>query len=201
MRRRIKSSSRSTRESTLRRGFTLAEVLVTVAIVSLLAAVMIPAVAGQLSKGDVGRVEADLSNIRSGIEAFLSDVHRYPARVSDLTKSVTGNNDILGNAYPAALSTKWKGPYMQQDTVTFSGSTGAGLPTALGGTIINAFEKFTNAANTTDYVTVRIVGLTVADFNKIDADIDGVVNQTGGSLRFKTGTTVDTIKYLAIPIQ
>ncbi|MDQ6718185.1 MAG: type II secretion system GspH family protein, partial [Gemmatimonadota bacterium] len=42
-----------------RRGFTLAEVLVTLAIIAVMAAVLLPALNSQISKGDAGRLASD----------------------------------------------------------------------------------------------------------------------------------------------
>src|SRR5688500_19840537 len=110
-----------------RRGFTLAEILVALALMALLAAVLLPTVAGQVLKGDAGRVVQDLEAVRAGSERFLTDLRRYPGRYSDLSKAITvGETDILGNAYNAGLVSKWKGPYVTKDTITASVETGFG---------------------------------------------------------------------------
>src|SRR5689334_2447968 len=54
----------------VRRGFTLAEVLVTVTIVAVLAAVMVPAVINQVQKGDVPSAGQDMDGIRTAITTF-----------------------------------------------------------------------------------------------------------------------------------
>src|SRR5438552_3028167 len=79
------------------RGFTLAEVLVTLAIIAVMAAVLLPALNSQLSKGDTGRLESDLTTIQSAAQAFVSDVHRFPANVAALTTAITsGTVDLNG---------------------------------------------------------------------------------------------------------
>src|SRR6478672_9281642 len=92
-------------------GFTLAEVLVTLAIIAIMAAVLLPALNQQIAKGDTGRLASDLTNIQTAAQAFVSDVHRYPSIMSQLTTSVSGT-DINSVAIPAALQLKWKGPYI-----------------------------------------------------------------------------------------
>jgi prepilin-type N-terminal cleavage/methylation domain-containing protein len=176
-------------------GFTLAEVLVTLALMALLAAVLLPTVAGQILKGDAGRVVSDLQAVRGGQEQFLADIHRYPGKYSDLSKVIAvTNTDILGNAYNAGMVSKWKGPYVTKDTVN------ASVPTGFGGAITNVFMQVTNT-NAVPYLTVVITGINGPDFDKIDEQIDGVVNRTGGLLRWVSAGGVDSTKFLAMPIQ
>src|SRR3954452_10438062 len=52
-------------------GFTLPEVLVTVTLISALAAVVVPAVAGQLKKRDPSRVRNHFASIRGAVDQFL----------------------------------------------------------------------------------------------------------------------------------
>ena len=176
------------------RGFTLAEILIALALIAILAAVLLPTVAGQILKGDAGRVMQDLEAVRSGADQFLADVHRYPGKVSDLTTAITtAKTDINGNTYPSGLVSKWSGPYLTKDTLN------ASIQTGFGGSIVNTFTKNMNT-NGVNYVTVMIVGIAYPDFARIDVQLDGTADSTKGLLRFKPGT-VDTIKFLATPIQ
>ena len=177
------------------RGFTLAEILVALALMALLAAVLLPTVAGQILKGDAGRVGQDLQAVRGGAEQFLADVHRYPGRYSDLSKVIAiANTDLLGSNYNAGLVSKWKGPYVTKDTVNSAVDTG------FGGSITNTFARVTNT-NAIQYLTVVIVGISGPDFDKIDEQVDGVINRTSGLLRWNSTGGIDSTKFLAIPIQ
>jgi type II secretory pathway pseudopilin PulG len=181
-----------------RLAFTLAEILVALALMALLAAVLLPTVAGQILKGDAGRVVADLQAVRGGAESFLADVHRYPGKYSDLSKLITTtaatHTDILGNAYNAGMVSKWKGPYITKDT------TNASIETGFGGSMRNVFIQVTNT-NAIPYLTVVVVGISGPDFDKIDEQVDGVVNRTSGLLRWVSTGGIDSTKFLAIPIQ
>lgn len=181
-------------------GFTLAEILVALALIALLAAVLLPTVAGQILKGDAGRVMQDVDAVRSGIDQFLADVHRYPGGYAQLSNAINNTEtDINGNVYTTGLASKWAGPYVTKDT----NSLGV-VETGFGGTIHKTFVK-TVHTNGVDYVTVRIFGVSGADFDKIDAQIDGSstspAGRTSGLLRWGTSGTVDTTKFLATPIQ
>lgn len=176
-------------------GFTLAEILVALALIALLAAVLLPTVAGQILKGDAGRVMQDVTAVRSGIEQFLADVHRYPGRYADLSLPITiAGTDINGNVYTSGLVAKWAGPYVTKDL------TGSVVQTGFGGDIQNTFIKTVTTAPI-NYLTVVIYGITGPDFDKIDIQMDGTgTSRTTGLLRWGTGAS-DTTKFLAIPIQ
>lgn len=180
-----------------RRGFTLAEILVALALMALLAAVLLPTVAGQVLKGDAGRVVQDLEAVRAGAERFLTDIRRYPGKYSDLSRAITvANTDILGSAYTSGQVTKWEGPYITKDTITASVETG------FGGRITNVFKTELNT-NAVSYLTVVVTGITGPDADRIDEQIDGpsATPRTTGLLRWVSSGGIDSLKYLAMPIQ
>jgi general secretion pathway protein G len=182
-----------------RRGFSLAELLVGMAIIALLAAVLIPAVAGQISKSDVTRTLQDLSAMRTGVEQFVADVRRYPGKLSHMTNPITNaQRDVNLVLYPATLVSRWKGPYVGRDTSAGSG----GFITGFGAIALDSLVRVTFQPGV-NYATVRIAGVTQADFDRMDVEIDGAVNATSGVLRWVTGgaSGVDTVKFLTIPIQ
>lgn len=182
-------SMRITRRA--RRGFTLAEVLVTLAIVAIMAAVLLPALNSQISKGDIGRLASDLTNIQTAAQAFLSDVHRYPSSTSQLTTSV-GTTDINGITIPPALLLKWKGPYISRDVIA---NTGAG------GTISSTLSVITSS--TLSYLTVTVSNIAPSDFANIEGILDegtsSSTSTTAGIIRYSSGTQV--LSFLALPIQ
>ncbi len=180
-------------------GFTLAEILVALALMALLAAVLLPTVAGQIMKGDVGRVIQDLEAVRSGSEQFLTDIRRYPGRYSDLSSVITATKtDILGNTYTAGMVSKWKGPYVTKDTLNSS------IETGFSARINNAFARFTHT-NAVQYLTVVVTGIAGTDFDKIDEQVDGPsvspAGRTTGLLRWNSTGGIDSLKYFAMPIQ
>jgi prepilin-type N-terminal cleavage/methylation domain-containing protein len=182
-----------------RSGFSLAEILIALAIIATLAAVLIPTVAGQLSKSDATRAIQDITAIRTGVEQFLADVRRYPGRVSHLANVITAaQRDINTALYPASVVSKWKGPYLGRDTVPGSG----GYQTGFGGVIRDSLQTATFQPGVL-YVTVVIAGIPLAEFNRIDGEIDGTVSATTGQLRWVTGgaSGIDTVRFLAMPIQ
>ncbi|HYC53299.1 MAG TPA: prepilin-type N-terminal cleavage/methylation domain-containing protein [Gemmatimonadaceae bacterium] len=187
------------RRNAVRRAFTLAEILVALALMALLAAVLLPTVAGQITKGDAGRIVQDLEAVRSGAEQFLTDIRRYPGRYTDLSTAITtARTDILGNAYNAGMVSKWKGPYVTKDTLNASVETG------FSGRITNNFARFTNT-NAVQYLTIVVTGVAGTDFDKVDEQVDGPsvspAGRTTGLLRWNSTGGIDSLKFFAMPIQ
>src|SRR5437764_10627601 len=113
------------RKSFNRRGFTLPEVLVTVTIVAVLAAVMVPAVLNQVGKGDIPSVAQDLGAIRTAITTFAADTRRFPGHLTDLTGTtlLTTAKDFSGVAYGTDAA-NYHGPYLPTVAGPHTGPTG-----------------------------------------------------------------------------
>lgn len=178
------------RVGTVRRGFTLPEVLVTIAIVATLAAVLLPALTSQISKGDATRVAEDLLAIQTATSTFTSDIKRYPSSLAHLTDAITGQSDINGDPYPTASVGKWKGPYLAKDVI----SPGDSLRTGFGGTATGLIKR---TYNSIPYVTVVVKNLSTADFNRVDELLDETANSTTGQFVL-SGTDAH---FFAVPVQ
>lgn len=149
-----------------RRGFTLPEVLVTVTVVAVLAAVVVPAVTQYVSKGDAPASEQDFNQIRNAITSYVADTRHYPANIYALTADDG--------------STGWKGPYLQ---ASVSGNTAVG--TGNGGFVSNGvgitLGQNSNGAisstTVTGYLTVDLTitgkaSPTCQDLYNLDKQID-----------------------------
>jgi prepilin-type N-terminal cleavage/methylation domain-containing protein len=175
-----------------RGGFTLPEVLVTITIVAVLAAVVVPAVLNQVSKGDTAALAGDVGALRTAISNFTTDTRHYPRTIGDLiTKPASTDLDILGNAYGVAAVAAWKGPYFPTSQ-SVSGTGSYGL-TSFNLTIDNVLDP--PAAGNSNFITLNFggTGLTPANVATIDRLYDagnGVVPAgTGSGCNSTTGTT------------
>lgn len=179
-----------------RRGFTLPEVLVTIAIVATLAAVLLPALNSQLTKGEASRASNDLLAVQTAINTFVSDVRRYPDSLSHLTTAITTlRKDINGNLYPPKLVARWKGPYLNEELVDNKMLTG------FGGEIQADFIKSaSNEFNGIGYVKVDVTPITLDEFNAVDEIIDDIANSSTGQLRWSAASS-GVASFYAVPVQ
>lgn len=215
-------------------GFTLVEVLVTVLILGLLAAVVFPVVIPQVNKADPTKASNDLANLKSSVELFQLEVRpTTPGDIEDLANQITTSDaDVDGGTYATGDSTKWDGPYVDLAHPEVAVATTADTATTTGfdAPILSDLYRFNTATSTenntssepavgdTDFVAMRILDLTVDQFEDLNDQIDGEGETDGpndgesqeeGNLRFDTGTADldgdtnnDTVTYfLAVPFK
>ncbi len=97
-------------------GFTLIEVLVSIAIVGILMAIAIPAYSGFQERAKIAQAKAELKGLQTAIEVLANDTEYWPgpspigvvanAEVWDLNSSTAG-------LVVAGSFTNWNGPYVQ----------------------------------------------------------------------------------------
>lgn len=189
-------------QKTTRLGFTLPEVLATVTIIAVLAAVVIPTVAAQIQKADPQKVGRDMLSTRSGVEQFLADVRRYPAAYAHLSAPITGLSGLTGGTYATSEVNRWKGPYLNKDGT-------AGLSTGYGLTFNANFQIDTLGVTGLSEVTAtnpKYLVFTVAIDSVRALTVDEMFDDgilTTGVFRWTVSTAgaTDTLKFLVIPIQ
>jgi len=94
-----------------RRGFTLAELMVVVVIIGLLATLVVPNVLGNLGKAQVTKAKADLAALAGGIKGYaIQNAGRYPESLEQLvTPDETGSQFLEQDVVPAD---PWGHPYV-----------------------------------------------------------------------------------------
>lgn len=191
-------------------GFTLVEVLVTVLILGLLAAVVFPVVADRVGDADPTVVSNDLANIRTGTELFRLDVRpSLPGDVEDLVNQVsTTDADLQGGAYSQGQISNWDGPYLDISVDPGAVSTTVVRTTAFEGQVLNDLVRFDADVNfpvggttttTPNFLAIQVSNLSTSEFNEVDELIDNesTGGEDSGKLRFVGGE----MYFLAQPIK
>lgn len=88
-------------------GYTLTEMLIVIGIIALIAAVLTPALIGQMARARAKTAQLQLEMIAAGVESFESDVHRYPTAAEGLKALVSEPSGADG----------WTGPYVRDAKV------------------------------------------------------------------------------------
>ena len=86
-------------------GFTLIELMVVVIVLSILAAVIVPRLAGRTEMARRSKARADIATLKGVLEQFYFDVRRYPTTSDGL--------EVLRNR-PDDGGDLWKGPYTHE---------------------------------------------------------------------------------------
>lgn len=89
-----------------RRGFTLVEILVVVAILLTLASALIVTLASKPSEARVAKAKSDIAKLENVLEVFRVDMMRYPNEEEGLA--------ALTAAPDSEDASRWKGPYIKR---------------------------------------------------------------------------------------
>jgi len=178
--------------SRARRGFTRIETVVTVGLLAVLAAFVIPTVVKKAGVGDPVKVASELASSRTAREGFQSDIKDgFPNQLRMLTDVPTAQNHFIDSttALTAAQIQSWNGPYVAATIGTLATDS---LPTGYTAYVKNFITRYDavdnaaalyvtpgagtggtfNPANTI-FATLTIVGLTVPQARIVNKFIDG----------------------------
>lgn len=93
-----------------RSGFTLAEVAITIALLTVLALVVMPTIMGRLAKARAEALAAELQNIGTALATFNTSTRQYPAVLADLSnRRTSGVQNLCGGS--TIIANRWRGPY------------------------------------------------------------------------------------------
>ncbi len=163
------------------RGFTLIEILVTIGIISVLAAIIIPAVRPRYDHANASGLIDTLNNIRQAIDAYREDVERYPASLIQLQSrppaGAAPTTDICGALVGTAwFAAKWRGPYLAQRVQTI------GLK--VGNSTVNPQLGYGNLGNRLTNLIIQVSDVDRSVAEIVDQAFDAQLDHNGGTIRW-----------------
>lgn len=156
-----------------RRGFTLAEVVVAVGIVAVLAAVTVPTIRGRLQDSYENALISEFDNLSSAVVAYRQDVGKYPPTLDYLSQLPTTPTDRCSNNLTATQKANWRGPYVTRNiraTAYYVVAQKDSVQTTL----------VTNGSPIGIYI--ELFGPDLQTAQNIDLKVDGVINKTNGTV-------------------
>ncbi|MHC4881432.1 MAG: type II secretion system major pseudopilin GspG [Planctomycetota bacterium] len=99
-----------------RRGFTFAEIMVVIILLSLIAVFVVPRTFKSLGKAKTKIARAKMGIIESAIQQFYVDCERYPMDLSELLEAPGDVEEKWSGRYckPSDLMDPWDNPYLYE---------------------------------------------------------------------------------------
>jgi prepilin-type N-terminal cleavage/methylation domain-containing protein len=161
-----------------RSGFTLAEVLVAIGLIAVLAAVMVPTIKGRFDDSYENALIGEMSSLANAIGAYRQDVGKYPVSLDYLTALPAAATDRCGAALTALERAKWHGPY-----VTTS------IPAGIGSFVFASKDTIAlPLVAVSTGLAVQVFGPDTATAVSMDLKVDGQANKSAGSIVWSTVT-------------
>ncbi len=108
----IRDSSIANQKSIINNAFTLVELMLVVTIIGILAALVIPRIAGRSEQARITAVHADLSSIKTALDAFEVDNGFYPKSLQDLVQQPSNAKNWHGPYLDRLPVDPWQNPYV-----------------------------------------------------------------------------------------
>ena len=81
----------------MKKGFTLVEIMIVVALIAILVGIAIPNVLGVKTSGNISQAKSELAALQAALESYYMSTGAYPASLSDLTSAIP---NIIGTTLP-----------------------------------------------------------------------------------------------------
>ncbi len=177
-------------------GFTLAEVIIALAILALLTAAALPVIFERLKAGRRSAIIGEMQALQNGILLFYRDVGRYPSRLDFLSMKGNPMTDACNNQISTQNSNKYRGPYINKPIAmvdTLVGNTRYVLSTA--DSVESIILRTTINAGSQQVLQINVLGVDQAVAEEIDLAVDGTSPaQLGqGIVQYAAGTLLWTI--------
>jgi type II secretory pathway pseudopilin PulG len=136
-----------------RAAFTLVETIVTLGLLAVLAAFVVPTVVQKAGAGDPVKVVSDLTAVRTGLETFQTDVGGVPNQLRMLIVQPTVANHFVDSVtvLKAGNAVAWNGPYVNAEIGALPQDS---LSTGYRSYIYNQITRYDGASNAAEFYVI-----------------------------------------------
>lgn len=184
-----------------RRGVTLAEVLVGIAIIAVVGAAVVPTIRGRLTVGAGQALANELTSLSTGINNYKVNVGRYPKRLDYLTQLPTSPTDVCGASLSTFQINSWRGPYVTRVIPAPGTFPNLQYYVVNGDTITTTLTRSpgnSQDSTTQNYIPITINNLDSARASSVKMVIDGqALSSSTGAISWSptAGTSYGTLTY------
>lgn len=183
-----------------RRGFTLVEVIVSIILIAMLTAVVVPTIRGRIREGFSSTVVQELSDLTMAINAYRQDVGKYPPQIDYLNVLATGATDVCANTLSTLQTNNFRGPYINRPITALGYAIGSSSATV--NDVLNVVRNTAVYAGgpNIDVLQIFVDGVDSTTSQDVDLKVDGVSDQNYGTIKWQAQGTLTRLTY-QIPIR
>ena len=100
-----------------RRGFTLTELLIVMAILVLLVSLVGPRLLGSKKKADINSAKTQIGMLQAALERYALDMNRFPNPEEGLEALVEDPTQAVSEDGAGSEGSPWDGPYLKQSAI------------------------------------------------------------------------------------
>jgi len=165
-------------ENDLRQAFTMVEILVSLSILAILSAVIVPQMLGKMKDSRTAALSQTLLGLSQAIGEHKKATTKYPGQLTFLTTAPLATSpETCGGAIGAA-SALWRGPYVSRQIL----ASGVGAGDAIIQTGIRR-----EVSGTSTFILIDATGVETSIANDLESQLDGgTADATGGTIRYTT---------------
>jgi general secretion pathway protein G len=182
------------RREDCRAGASLAEVLVAMAIVAVMAALIVPVFMDRLQTAHANAVISEMKNLENGLRMFYRDVGRYPRQLNYLSalEDLNGIRDACSGAISGANQANYRGPYLNRPLQLidrYGAIPNTRYVLATGDSVEASLTRTTSATvggGTQQILQILVFGPDKSMTEYIDQKVDGTLDGVAGTVRYTT---------------
>jgi prepilin-type N-terminal cleavage/methylation domain-containing protein len=181
------------RRRTDRGGFTILELIIAIAIMSMIAATVTPVLFGAVDRERLDTAEKTLTALATAVSSFRADVERSPASLQHLGHPIAITDGNLCDLPYAARYSGWNGSYLQREVPV------TGIPIGIG-RVQNRFVPHGSPLPHPTTMRIVVTGVTLDDALLLNQRIDADGSATEGTIQWVATSTAGTVElYYVIP--